>query len=248
VTARLAILLFVAAEAARLMADAEIQDWFTWYAGLMGLFTLLFVVVLWRPLPPGPGQYAYLIFQSILILTMLAPSPGLDSITGLFVPLAFQAAVFFAGPALWLWLAAMAMLTVAPLVLLRGLLEGLALSLSPIAGIIAVPTLMVVHQQAEMGRAQSQALLAELEGTRRQLEQSAEHIEEMADLDERNRLARSLHDSVSQVIFTIALTARAAQLLVRDEPARVREQLERLQALTATALGELRSLIAHMRP
>jgi signal transduction histidine kinase len=236
------------AEAGRLMADADTQERLAWYAGLMGLFTLLFVLVLWRPLPPGLGQHAYLGFQSILILAMLVPDPGLDSITGLFITLAFQAAVFFAGPTLWGWVAAMAMLTVVPLVLLRGLLEGLALALSPIAGIIAVPTLMIVHRQAEAARAGSQAMLAELEETRRQLEQNAARTEELADLDERNRLARSLHDSVSQVIFTIALTARSAQVLIRDEPTRAREQLERLQGLTAAALGELRSLIAHMRP
>jgi signal transduction histidine kinase len=213
----------------------------------MGLF-VLFTFSLWRPSRARWRAHGYLAAQSILILGMLARDPDIDSITGLFVALAFQAAVLFAGPTLWGWVTAMALLTAIPLSLSHGLLEGLALAMSPIAGIIAVPTLMVVHQQAEAAHAESQALLVELEGTRHELERSAEHVEELADLDERNRLARSLHDSVSQVIFTIALTARSVQLLLRDDPPRVRQQLEKLQELTATALGELRSLIAHMRP
>jgi hypothetical protein len=243
--ARAAILIFTAAEAARLLADENTQDGLSWYVGLMGLFaafilSLAAVTGSGEPIAPG---------------CPVDPDPGharsrsdIDSITGLFVALAFQAAVLFAGPTLWGWVTAMALLTAIPLSLSHGLLEGLALAMSPIAGIIAVPTLMVVHQQAEAAHAESQALLVELEGTRHELERSAEHVEELADLDERNRLARSLHDPVSQVIFTIALTARSVQLLLRDDPPRVRQQLEKLQELTATALGELRSLIAHMRP
>jgi signal transduction histidine kinase len=53
---------------------------------------------------------------------------------------------------------------------------------------------------------------------------------------------------VSQTIFGITLTSQAARLLLERDPARVPEQLDRLQEMTGSALGQLRSLIAQLRP
>jgi signal transduction histidine kinase len=44
------------------------------------------------------------------------------------------------------------------------------------------------------------------------------------------------------------LTTRSAQVLLEMDPARLPEQLERLQALTNEALAQLRSLISRLRP
>jgi signal transduction histidine kinase len=73
-------------------------------------------------------------------------------------------------------------------------------------------------------------------------------VEELASLEERSRLARELHDTVSQLVFSITLTSRSAQLLLQQDSSRAREQLERLRDLCASALAQLRSLISQMRP
>ena len=91
-------------------------------------------------------------------------------------------------------------------------------------------------------------MLAELEATHRRLKTYAGQVEELAALEERNRLARELHDSVSQTIFSLILNARSAQMLLERDPARVRSQLEQLQELAQSALGEMRGLIAQLRP
>jgi len=72
-------------------------------------------------------------------------------------------------------------------------------------------------------------------------------VEQLSTLQERSRLARELHDSVSQTLFSITLHTRAAQILLEHEPQNLRPQLERLQALTRSALEELRGLIANLR-
>ena len=91
-------------------------------------------------------------------------------------------------------------------------------------------------------------MLAELRETNRQLQSHADQVEELAGLRERNRLARNLHDTVSQLLFSVVLTSRSAQILLdRDRP-QVRRELEVLQELTATALNKLRSLISQLRP
>ena len=57
-----------------------------------------------------------------------------------------------------------------------------------------------------------------------------------------------MHDSVSQTMFSILLTAESARLLLDRDAARAREQMDQLQLLTQSALDQMRSLIADLRP
>jgi signal transduction histidine kinase len=71
---------------------------------------------------------------------------------------------------------------------------------------------------------------------------------ELTFVEERNRLARDLHDAVVQKLFGVVLAAQsAATLFDRDRDA-ARGQVERLQELTQDAIQELRSLIFQLRP
>jgi signal transduction histidine kinase len=67
-------------------------------------------------------------------------------------------------------------------------------------------------------------------------------------LEERNRLARELHDSVSQQLFSMTLTAPAARAQLEKNPQRAAAQLERLQETATAALAEMRALIFQLRP
>ena len=75
-----------------------------------------------------------------------------------------------------------------------------------------------------------------------------EESRELSILAERNRLALDLHDSVSQKLFGLLLTAQAAELLLDRDPAGVREQVAKLPDLAREALDEMRSLIFELRP
>jgi signal transduction histidine kinase len=72
--------------------------------------------------------------------------------------------------------------------------------------------------------------------------------QEAAVLEERNRLARELHDSVTQQLFSMTLTAQAARTHLEQNPQRAAVQLERLQETAVAALAEMRALIAQLRP
>jgi len=74
-----------------------------------------------------------------------------------------------------------------------------------------------------------------------------ERSRELSIVEERNRLARELHDSVTQQLFGVVLAAQSAgELLERGEAAG--EQLERVQALARGAMEELRSVVFELRP
>jgi signal transduction histidine kinase len=72
-----------------------------------------------------------------------------------------------------------------------------------------------------------------------------------AQSDERRRLARDLHDSVVQQVFSMRMQAEAlrAHLDTADaDPATVRSGAEELAALSASALADLRGLVFELRP
>ena len=75
-----------------------------------------------------------------------------------------------------------------------------------------------------------------------------EESRELSIVAERNRLALDLHDSVSQKLFGLLLSAQAAELLLDRDPAGAREQVAKLPDLAREALDELRSLIFELRP
>ncbi len=75
-----------------------------------------------------------------------------------------------------------------------------------------------------------------------------ERSRELTIVEERNRLARDLHDAVNQTLFSVSLTAEAAALLVESDPARAKAQMETVRELARSAMEEMRSLIFELRP
>lgn len=74
-------------------------------------------------------------------------------------------------------------------------------------------------------------------------------VQGKAALEERQRLARELHDSVSQVIFSISLHTRTAEaLLERGDSVRLNEAIEHISSLAQAAMAEMRALIFELRP
>jgi signal transduction histidine kinase len=67
-------------------------------------------------------------------------------------------------------------------------------------------------------------------------------------LAERNRLARDLHDSLSQALFSMVLNAEAANLFFDTDHARAKAQIGILYETANTALREMRALIFELRP
>ncbi len=78
-----------------------------------------------------------------------------------------------------------------------------------------------------------------------------ERSQELSVLQERSRLARELHDAVTQKLFSIRAHARAAAVLAgRDpmDPARVKAEIDTVGALGAEAYAELRAVIDGLAP
>lgn len=70
----------------------------------------------------------------------------------------------------------------------------------------------------------------------------------LAVVEERNRLARDLHDSVTQALFSMTLTIEAARLLLRRDTDAAEQQLANLRERAQETLAEMRGLIYSLRP
>lgn len=71
---------------------------------------------------------------------------------------------------------------------------------------------------------------------------------ELAASQERAHLARELHDSVTQALFSMGLTLRSLELLLDSDVAAARAKVAQLRELQKDALAEMRTLIFELRP
>ncbi|HKB46201.1 MAG TPA: histidine kinase, partial [Ktedonobacterales bacterium] len=72
--------------------------------------------------------------------------------------------------------------------------------------------------------------------------------QQLAVVEERNRLARDLHDSVKQQIFATAMQVAAARAVVRSDPGAAEARLAEIERLVSEAQHELTGLIRELRP
>lgn len=75
-----------------------------------------------------------------------------------------------------------------------------------------------------------------------------ERSRELSTVEERKRLARELHDSVTQTLFSLSLTAEAAAAHLDSDAAQARAELDQLRELARAAMEEMRALIFELRP
>jgi PAS domain S-box-containing protein len=79
-------------------------------------------------------------------------------------------------------------------------------------------------------------------------EMLTQQAREQATAEERNRLARDLHDAVSQTIFSASLISEVIPRLWERDEKEGRKRLEEVRQLTRGALAEMRTLLLELRP
>lgn len=193
-------------------------------------------------------RWLYFPAQTALVLVLSNLRPFSDFHTILYFPLCIQVFRTFPHRAAIRWMTLFVFLLAITVIPGMGLWEGLALILLNLASGLFLISYDSLYLRTKMDEVESQRLLIDLQVAHEKLKAYTMQAEELAAARERNRLARDLHDSVSQVIFSITLTSQSARLLLEREPTRVPLQIELLQEMTSSALSQLRSLIAELRP
>jgi signal transduction histidine kinase len=191
----------------------------------------------------------YLLLQSSLVMALLFIPTTEDFFGNLFILLGMDAVLYFGRR--WGFLAIVAFSLVTAVALTssaQGPLFGIVMAIlyGGIGFLLGGYAYQV--QRAEAARQKNQRLMAELQTAHQQLQGYVTQAEEMAAEQERGRLAREMHDSVTQTVFSMNLTIQGARLLLAKEPGRVAEQLERLETLADSAMREIQALVTQLRP
>lgn len=216
--------------------------------GLLLIYGVLLTSESWLTRRWQGYSFFYLAVQTGSVLGLSFLPPFLDFFAVLYIPLSTQAMGFFAPVLGFRWIGLFTLCMAGGLIYGYGWLEALPFILLYGSGYFFVGSYASLNAQAETARQESQTLLAELQTAHRQLQAYAAQAEELAVAKERNHLARELHDSVTQTLFSMTLTAKSARILLEQEPARVLVQLDHLQELAQSALVEMRTLIFQLRP
>ena len=190
------------------------------YLGIQG--TLIFAVVL-----VGRGEaflpllYFILVPQAYLLLSFRSAS----IVTFFFILAVELDYLIIAGP--------------------RGALTGL---LPYFGGFVffAAVSLMAARQREE--KEQAEGLLAELEEAHHRLREYAQRVEELAVAEERNRLAREIHDSLGHHLTVASVQLEAARGLLTIDPTRAHAQMDKAQQSVKEALREVRRSVRGLRP
>lgn len=106
-------------------------------------------------------------------------------------------------------------------------------------------TLAALRQAAHRRRVE--ALYEQLSAAHRELQALHARAREAAVAEERNRLAREIHDSVAHYLTVVNVQLEAAEKLGADQPERAAEQVRRARRLTLESLSEVRRSVAALR-
>lgn len=78
-------------------------------------------------------------------------------------------------------------------------------------------------------------------------EEILRHNRELAFMEERNRIARELHDSVSQLLFSLVLNAETAGVLVESDPGQAMGHIQSVRQVANRAQEKMRTLLTELR-
>jgi signal transduction histidine kinase len=96
-------------------------------------------------------------------------------------------------------------------------------------------------------RQEVERLAAELRQANQKLRAYAVQVEELATLQERNRLAREIHDGLGHYLTALNMQIKAAQAVLDQDTPRVQSALSKAQALAQDALADVRRSVAALR-
>ena len=116
--------------------------------------------------------------------------------------------------------------------------EKLFLQQLPFVIIIWISVILLpfsIHNRKERGQLEEK------------LEDANKRISELVKIEERNRIARDLHDTLGQKLSLIGLKSDLARKLIIKDPELARQELKDVQQTARTALSEVRKMVSSMR-
>lgn len=192
--------------------------------------------------------HLYFLGFTLLVLLLMFLDVNSNGIVVLLFILSGEVLSFFPDRRGYLWVALWgAIITGALLIWFDDALRGLLVGLGVTCGMAFMGTAAMFQRHAEEARAESQRLLAELQAAHSQLRASAARAEELAAAQERNRLAREMHDTLGHRLTVAAVQLEGAQRLIPRNPEKAAQMVGTVRQQVLDGLQELRQTVATLR-
>lgn len=225
-------------------APSEPVLWLT--LGLCLVFGLI-MSSMTRLRPHSAWVHGYLAVQAALVASMMAIHPEWSLFALLLFVLTGQAGLVLPLRQSVVWIAAFVGICIVFGFLRWGWPGGVVAALLYGGGMAFFAVFARALVRADRARREGQELLARLQEAHDRLREYALRAEELAIVQERNRLAREMHDTVGHCLTVAAVQLEAAQRLCSQDPERAAGLLGTVRHQVREALAELRSTVATLR-
>ena len=219
-----------------------------WIAGLtLGFLVLALVGITTRVAKKTGAVMVILLVQSGIIFALVRIAPSLNFFVIWFYIMAVYTVLTLPPKAAYTWIVFFTLVTLALMVSTYGWVGGITSAGIYASGFVFFIIFANMTKRANEARQESERLLDELREAHHALQVYAAKAETLAVSEERNRLAREMHDTLGHRLTVSAVQLEAAQRLIPENPARAAQMVETVRRQVRAALTELRQTVAALR-
>jgi signal transduction histidine kinase len=189
---------------------------------------------------PPAVKHAYFGAQTLLTVGLLLLQPNQFAAPVLFFILSAEVMTTLPTRPALAWIGTYLLITFVFAATLSDPLNGLVFTLPYAGGYLFFGTFGKALRDTEMARVESQRLLSELRAAQDQLKA-------LAIAEERNRLAREMHDSLGHRLTVAVVQLEGAQRLIPTDPERAARMIGAMREQMKEALADLRRTVATLR-
>lgn len=194
-------------------------------------------------------EHGRLLIMTVVTLGLVLLDINFTALIILYFVFSAHALAIFPNRAGYLWVLTFGIITTAFVTMATwptwqyGFMNGLGAT----CGYFFMGSAANAQRRAELAGAESRALLAELQTAHRQLQAYASRAEELAVAQERNRMAREMHDALGHRLTVAAVQLEGAQKLIRRDPEKAIAMVGTVREQVVDGLSELRQTVTALR-
>ncbi|MBK1878655.1 sensor histidine kinase [Pelagicoccus mobilis] len=120
-------------------------------------------------------------------------------------------------------------------------------SVTMFSGYLFSAMMFYIFRRERRSRARAFALSSKLDEANERLRATYRQAEELAATQERNRIAREIHDTIGHSLTVVNMQIETARALMEKDSSKASEFLEKAQEVTKKGLSDIRSSVASLR-
>lgn len=223
-----------------------IFEWRFWFALVFATAYFLIGFCVTTDNLPWLRNFKIALLTSVPVSFILLGINGWGAVLMFFI---LSALVMYQLPSTWgyFWICGFGLFTIVIYATIWADIGSIFAAIGTFAGFLFFGSAAEAQLKAMRASAESRRLLQELQDAHRRLQAQAAQAEELAASQERNRLAREVHDTLGHRLSVAAVQLEAVQKLISRDPDKARTMAENVYSQVLEGLQELRRTVSTLR-